>query len=201
MWTASDYKLLILEALLHRHGGPLSGSEASEAVPMIEHSDNVAGYEEFENLGGRSGFQTGINALGLTHTSAGHADPAFTVTSAIDLVTALKNLVRPGPLTSASQAYALNLMEQVESDQRWGVGVDADPGTDFANKNGWLAIDNSNGPGENDNGLWAVNSVGVIRINGQQVLMAVMTRHRPNFAEGVTLVEDLARAIKPLVSS
>ena len=201
MWTASDYKLLILEALLHKHGGPLSGTEASEAIPMIENSDNTAGYEEFENLGGRDGLQDGLDAIGLTKTTAGHADPAFTATSAMQMIIALKNLVGAGPLTASSRAYALNLMENVESDQRWGVGVDADAGTDFANKNGWLSIDNSNGPGENDNGLWAVNSVGVIRVNGQQVLMAVMTRHRPDFDSGVALVEALAKAIKPLVST
>jgi len=201
MWTASVYKLFILEILLQRAGGPLSGSEASQAIPMIEHSDNVAGYEEFIKAGRRDGLTDGFAKLGLKHTAAGHADPAFTITSAMDCMTLLKNLVKPGPLTASAQSYALNLMEQVESDQRWGVGVDADPGTDFANKNGWLAIDNSNGPGENDNGLWAVNSVGVIRINGQQVLMAVMTRHRPSFADGVKLVENLARAIKPLVST
>jgi hypothetical protein len=201
MWTASDYKLLILESLLHKHGGPLSGTEANEAIPMIENSDNTAGYEEFENLGGRDGFQDGLDSIGLKTTTAGHADPAFTATSAMQMIIALKNLVSTGPLTASSQAYALHLMENVESDQRWGVGVDADAGTDFANKNGWLSIDNSNGPGENDNGLWAVNSVGVIRINGQQVLMAIMTRHRPDFDSGVALVESLAKAIKPLVSS
>lgn len=201
MWTASVYKLFILEVLLHRAGGPLSGGDNSEAASMIEHSDNVAGYAEFLRLGGRPGLQSGFDVLGLTHTVAGHADPAFTVTSAMDCLTLLKHLVGPGPLTASARAYALNLMEQVETDQRWGVGVDADANTDFANKNGWLSIDNSNGPGEDDDGLWAVNSVGVIRVNGQQVLMAVMTRHRPSFDAGVNLVESLALAIKPLVSA
>ena len=59
MWTASVYKLFILEILLHRPGGPLTGTQANEAIPMIENSDNVAGYEEFENAGGRSGLDDG----------------------------------------------------------------------------------------------------------------------------------------------
>ena len=201
MWTASVYKLFILEVLLHRQGGPLTGSEAAEAIPMMENSDNVAGYQEFIYAGRRSGLQDGFADLGLKNTVAGVADPAFTRTSAMECITVLKNLVKPGPLTASARTYALNLMEKVEGDQRWGVGVDADAGSDFANKNGWLSIDNSNGPGEDDDGLWAVNSVGVVRINGQQVLMAVMTRHRPNFDNGVALVEALARAIKPLVSA
>ena len=201
MWTASLYKLFLLEILLHQQGGPLVGSEGSEAVPMIENSDNVAGYEEYENVGERSGEQAGYAALGLMHTTAGVADPAFTATSAMDCLTLLRNLVQNGPLTAASRAYALNLMENVESDQRWGVGVDADPGTDFANKNGWLSIDNDNDSGEDDDGLWAVTSAGVIRVHGQQVLMAVLTRHQPDFETGVKLVEALAQAMKPLVST
>ncbi|MCW2496789.1 serine hydrolase [Jatrophihabitans sp.] len=202
MWTASVYKLFVLETLLIDHGGPLTGTQADEAVPMIENSDNTAGYELFLAAGGRSGLLASVGKLGLKHTVPGHADPAFTITSAMDMITLLKNLVTSSsPLTAASRSYALNLMEKVESDQRWGVGVIADKGTDFANKNGWLSIDNSNGPGEDDNGLWAVNSVGVVRVKGQQVLMAVMTRHRPDFDSGVDLVQDLARAIEPAVAA
>src|SRR6266550_6695235 len=75
------------------------------------------------------------------------------------------------------------------------VGAVADPGTTFANKNGWLSVDNTNGPGENDNGLWLVNSVGVVMVQHQQVLMAVFTQHGDSFEDGVELVESLAKAI------
>ncbi len=71
-------------------------------------------------------------------------------------------------------------MRNVESDQRWGVGVTADPGTDFAKQNGWLGVDD-------DNGLWLVNSTGVVTIDGQQVLMVVLTQHDSDFATGVNL--------------
>jgi hypothetical protein len=200
MWTASVYKLFVLETLLVQHHGPLTGTESAEAIPMIENSNNTDGYELFLAAGGRPGLSAGAKSLGLTHTVPGVSDPAFTTTSAMDMITLLKNLVGPGPLTAASRSYVLNLMEQVEADQRWGVGVVADKGDDFANKNGWLSIDNTNGPGEDDNNLWAVNSVGVVRIHKQQVLMAVMTRHRPDFASGVTLVQNLAKAIAPAVA-
>lgn len=201
MWTASVYKLFVLETLLVQHGGPLTGSEADDAIPMIEQSNNVAGYDMFLDAGGRPGLVAAVSRLGLMDTVPGHSDPTFTTTSATDLITLLRNLVQPGPLSSSARSYALNLMRNVESDQRWGVGVVADKGTDFANKNGWLSIDNSNGPGETDNGLWAVNSVGVVTIDKQQVLMAVMTRHRPDFDSGVDLVQKLARAIAPAVSA
>jgi hypothetical protein len=91
-------------------------------------------------------------------------------------------------------------MRWVDADQRWGVGVVADQGTAFQNKNGWLSIDNNNGPGEVDDGLWAVNSIGIVTVHGQQVLLAVMTQHRPSLEAGETLVQALARAIAPAVA-
>ena len=85
-------------------------------------------------------------------------------------------------------------MRNVESDQRWGVGVVADAGTDFANKNGWLSVDD-------DNELWLVNSTGIVTIDGQQVLIVVLTQHDSDFDTGVDLVQSLATALAPLVVS
>jgi hypothetical protein len=76
----------------------------------------------------------------------------------------------------------------------------ADRGSDFANKNGWLDIDNDNPPGEQDDGLWVVTSAGVVTVHHQQVLMAVFTQHQPDFETGVRLVEKLAEAITPAVA-
>jgi len=200
MWTASVYKLFVLEALLLQNGAPLTGTQANEAIPMMEQSNNVDGYDLFLAAGGNSGMAAAAKRLGLKHTVLGRSDPTFTRTNASDMLILLGNLVRKGPLTAASRSYALGLMRQVELDQRWGVSVVADKHTAFAIKNGWLGIDNDNGSDENDNGLWVINSVGVVTVDGQQVLMAIMTQHRRDFASGVTLVEAFARAVKPLVA-
>jgi beta-lactamase class A len=204
MWTASCYKLLVLETLLlqRQQSGGLGAAELAEATRMIENSDNVAGYALFETIGGNAALTDALTQFGMTHTVPGDSDPTFTRTSASDYLVLLENLVsRSSPLTPASQALALGLMRSVEADQRWGVGVVSDPGSDFANKNGWLSVDNTNGPGEQDNDLWIVNSAGVITVAGQQVLMVVMTEHRPSYQDGINLVQSLATAVKPLVSS
>ena len=199
MWTASAYKLLILETLLLQNGGPLYGYQASEAVPMIENSDNAAGYSLFLAAGGNGGLESALQRFGMTHTIPGVSDPTFTRTSAADYLRLVRNLVGPSPLTPSAQAYAKNLMRNVEADQRWGVGVVADKGSVFYNKNGWLSVDDSNGPGETDDGRWAVTSVGIVKVHGQQLLMAVFTQHQPDMGTGVDLVEKLARAIAPAV--
>jgi beta-lactamase class A len=202
MRTGSVYKLFVLETLLLQHqdsGTDLSDYEMSKATPMIEQSDNVAAYQLFEDIGSNDGLNAAAPRLGLHHTVPGQADPAVTTTSAQDYLALLEDLVRNGPLDSDSRSYALGLMRNVESDQRWGVGVVADPGTTFANKNGWLSVDNSNGEGESDNDRWLVNSVGIVTVHGQQVLIAAFTQHGDSYETGVRLVESLVKTITPAV--
>ncbi|HZZ95585.1 MAG TPA: serine hydrolase [Jatrophihabitantaceae bacterium] len=204
IWTASVYKLFILETLLlerQRTGTTLSDGEAGTAARAIENSDNVSGYDLFLDIGGNAGLTKGARALGLSHTVPGQSDPTFTTTSAEDCLTLLKNLVAGGPLDKRSRSFTLGLMRDVEADQRWGIGSVADRGTGFANKNGWLSINNTNGPGEDDGGLWVANSLGIVTVGGQQVLMAVLTEHNPDFATGVRLVQAITRqAVKAVVT-
>ncbi len=198
MWTASTYKLFLVEQLLlHRQGGGgigLSSSEIAQCTTALENSDNVAGYELFSGGGGNPAMQQTASRLHMTHTDADGTDPAFLRTSAADYLQVLRALVDPdSPLSAASRHFVLHLMSQVEPDQRWGVGVVADKGTTFYNKNGWLSIDNSNGPGEDDGFRWVVSSVGIVTVHSHKLLLSVFTEHNPSFADGVGQVQALAR--------
>ncbi len=200
MWTASAYKLYVLEALLLRQGS-LSDYQVNQATSALENSDNVAGYSLFLAAGGNSALGSAAQRFGMTHTVPGNSDPTFTRTSAIDCLQLLRNLVRPdGPFSADTRSFVLGLMRNVEPDQRWGVGAAADKASIFYNKNGWLSVDNSNGPDEADDGRWITTSLGILTIKGQQVLMAVLTQHNRSFGDGVALVQQLARTIAPAVS-
>jgi hypothetical protein len=78
-------------------------------------------------------------------------------------------------------------MSNVEADERWGVPAAADAHSTYAVKNGWLAIDD-------DGDRWAVTSDGIVRVDGQRVLMSVMTQHDESMDDGVQLVQRLAHA-------
>jgi len=204
MWTASAYKLFMVEALLVQHqdsGTTLSTGEDYVASTAIENSDNNSGYSLFLTVGGRSGEDAMLKRFGMTHSHSGASDPAFTTLSGTDGLILLRNLVeKKSPLDAKSRAYLLDLMRNVEPDQRWGVGVVADPGTSFANKNGWLAVDNSNAGGEDDNGLWITTSLGIVTVHGQQVLLSVLTRHNSDLDEGIKRVESLSRDLAAIVA-
>ncbi|MBV9592727.1 MAG: serine hydrolase [Actinobacteria bacterium] len=199
MNTGSVVKLDILETLLLEHqqaGQPLTDDEDANAMSMIENSDNDAAEALWEDVGSDQAVSRANQTLGpLPNTVPGADDYwGLTITDASDQLLLLRNLVSTdGPLDAASQAYALNLMRNVESDQRWGVGAVADAGTTFANKNGWLAV-------SDDDNLWLVNSLGIVTVQGQQVLLAIMTQHDSSESAGIATVESIAAAVAPAVA-
>lgn len=193
MTAASVFKLLLLEGwLLHDQdlGRPPGDGDADALTAMVENSDNDAADQVFGALGGSAGVTSVLHRLGLTATVLGAADQwGLSTTTATDQLVALTDLVAPqGPLSTASEAYALGLMSDVEPDQRWGVAAAADPGTDVANKNGWLDLDA-------DGGRWVASSVGVLQIGGHRVLLAVLTQHDTDLADGIGLVQAVSRAV------
>jgi beta-lactamase class A len=194
MTAASLFKLVLLEGYLlqNQDDGQSPGDGESDALAaMIENSDNDAADQVYEALGGAAGVGATLPRLGLAGTVLGSDDHwGLSTTTAADQLTLLGDLVTPtSPLSVPSRAYALQLMRNVEDDQRWGVGA-ADPSSAFANKNGWLEAD--------DDGRWAVNSVGVI--DGRRVLLAVLSQHDANFTDGIDLVESLSDAVSGALS-
>jgi hypothetical protein len=193
MTTASIVKVQLLESLLLKHqraGTELSDSEVDTVTAMIEHSDNGAAETTFWDVGGRDAVVDLESALGLskTKTVPGSDDYwGLTTTSAQQQLVLLNNLVSAqSPLTAANRHFVLGLMRNVEADQTWGVPVAASSGT-TAVKNGWLAV-------TDDSDLWAVNSIGVLTVHGDTVLVSVMTQHDSSFDGGVDRVQTLAKA-------
>lgn len=189
MTEASVIKLDILQAALYQSQQGNSFDQG-EAELMMDNSDNVAADQVFDEIGGNPGLQSYNDRLGLVDTSL---DPdgswGLSTTAAMDQITLLKALVSgSSPLTLASRQDALSLMGDVEADQDWGVSTPADAATTSKLKNGWLSVDG-------DDGRWAVNSVGVITAAGDQLVLAVLSQHQPDYQSGVDRVEAAARLL------
>jgi hypothetical protein len=191
--AASVFKLTLLECYLlgNQERGQQPGDGAPDALAgMIDNSDNDAADQIYAALGGDDGVSSRMGRLGMSSTVLGpRYQWGLSTTTGTDQATLLANLgSAESPLSSASRAYAVGLMNNVESDQRWGVGAAADPGSEFANKNGWLNVDA-------DGGRWVVSSVGLIQVGGRQVLLAVLTQHDADLADGISLVQSLSQAV------
>jgi hypothetical protein len=188
--TASIMKVDILATLLAQGqstGRGLTPGEQSMAVPMMEESDNDDGQDLWDSEGGATAVDAFDTAAGLTQTDPDAAGYwGLSTTTAADQVQLLRTVAYPNAtLTPASQAYELNLMENVESDQAWGVSAGVGAGSTVALKNGWLPL---------DSGGWQVNSIGYVDGQGRDYVVAVLTDDDTE-ADGINFIQGLSGLI------
>ena len=187
--SASVIKVITLGALLYQlqqaHES-LDSYQDALATAMITQSDNDA-QDELWNEIGMPALQAFVNAARMNHTVLGQDDYwGLTEVNAHDELRLLQLLITHNPvLNAASRGYALNLMADVISGQRWGVSAGAPPDTTVHLKNGWLP----------DPDLWDINSIGDFTHNDRDYSIAILTSNDPDMAYGVDTVEAIARLI------
>ena len=188
--TASIVKVDILATLLLQaqdQGTTLTQNQQSLATTMIENSDNDSATALWDDIGQESGLNAANQRFGLTSTAGGtEGNWGLTTTTAADQLRLLRQVFTSDSLLSAtSRQYVQGLLDQVESDQRWGVSAAAS-GSDYAVKNGWLP--------RSATGLWVINSIGEVERNGHQLLIAVVSDGNLSESAGISLVQSVAQA-------
>ena len=164
-----------------RPGSQRAGSGAGRGNDRGQRQSS--GIRVVECRGRRARMEAGNAALGLRDTwPHPGGSRGLATTSAADQLRLLADLASPrSPLSAPARSYELSLMRHVEPSQRWGVAAAADPGTRPAVKDGWLPV----GP----QGTWIINSIGVIRHGGQQLLIAVLSSGQPSESSGIRQVQ------------
>jgi beta-lactamase class A len=191
--TASIVKVDILSALLlraQRANRRLTAAERALATRMIENSDNNAANTLWYAAGGSAGVAVANRKLRLRSTSPGPGGYwGSTTTSAADQVRILSALTSThSPLTARSRGYILGLMSHVTSEQAWGVSAAADDDDAVAVKNGWL-------PRAADGGRWTVNSIGRVRGDDHDYLIAVLSKSNSSMGAGIETIEHATRLV------
>ncbi|MFF3753668.1 hypothetical protein ACFYYH_24880 [Streptomyces sp. NPDC002018] len=191
--TASIVKVDILVALLLRaqdEGRRLTAGEKAYASSMIHVSDNASADALWSVIGGAAGLDAANRRLGLTSTTAGGGGRwGLTQTTAADqlvLLSAVFGEDSASALSAASRAYVQGLMGGIAEGQAWGVSA-AGPATGL--KNGWLP--------RTATGLWDINSIGRVTVDGHGYLVAVLSRGSVSKEAGIALVERAARTAVP----
>ena len=188
--TASIVKVDILATLLLQAqdaGRHLTASEKTYATAMIENSDNDSASALWRIIGLAEGLDAANERLGLTGTEGGDGMLwGLTQTTAADQLTLMRQVFGDdSELSEASRTYLRGLMGQIAADQDWGVSAAAD-GSRWALKNGWLA--------RSTTGLWDINSIGRVTVDGRDCLVAVLSNGNSTKAKGISLVEAAAKA-------
>jgi hypothetical protein len=163
---------------------------------MITLSDNVAATSLFYFSGGCTTLTLFNTLIPTRHTRVGCETPTYygwgnTTTTAADQVAIVRTLAyRNATLERDAREYGLHLMESVEPTQRWGITcgpwgtqcaapdyAPPDPDVTVALKNGWKFLPTC--AKQDDSCPWQVNSIGWVRGQGRNYVLAVLTTDDP----------------------
>ncbi|MET7336260.1 serine hydrolase [Nonomuraea sp. NPDC005650] len=193
--TASTAKVQILMALLLRTSWKkLPAAVRHDADLMIRYSDNHAADRLWLRAGGAPGFTRAGRTFGLKDTQGVPGECVdlycwgITRTSVDDQIRLMRALVSgKSPLKAKDRGQVLNLMGRVVDGQNWGISAAACAGDRVALKNGWLKRVSTK--------LWATVSVGLIRGDGHDYAVAVLTEGSPEVGYGIATVEGVTKRI------
>ncbi|ANW20101.1 serine hydrolase [Streptomyces clavuligerus] len=188
--SASVVKVTVLGALLldaQQQKRNLTSREQTLAKAMITKSDNASTSTLWRQLG-LTKIKRFLGGAGMTQTVPG-ADGYWGLTQITvrDQQRLLERLTtRNTLLTDASRTYALKLMGQVVSDQRWGTPAGAPSTVTVQVKNGWL---------ERKTHGWRVHSVGAFTKKGDDYQISVLTHGNRTQRDGINSIQAVSRAI------
>lgn len=213
--SASVVKTIILGALLYQKGGTLTEAEDALARKMITASDNASATTLWKQLSDlkdpakpnpvriqefldKAGMDNTVldkeGSWGLTQVTAGDQEKLLRIFSGDD----------DSVLGSKARSYALELMNQVQSTQRWGATAGAPLDSVIHVKNGWLQRSQNPDVDSFDRGDWKVNSMAVLTENGYDSGLVVLTENnrvpegRPaneGWDYGIETIETISRTI------
>lgn len=185
----SSIKIPILLAFLahtEHKGREPNPEEWSLLTTMIENSNNDAASALYEKIGGAAGLAAYLKRIGVRGFTPNREAWGYSQITPLAMVRLLTRLETGTILTAHDRKRAQHLMEHVERDQQWGVGRTAPTGATVAMKNGWL-------PGPN--GLWTVNTSGIVHVDGDTYILSVYTQNQPSFAQGKAMVRHICRVV------
>ncbi len=191
---ASSAKVPIMLTFLtmtEHQGREPNGNEMSLLTTMIENSNNDSAQALFDEIGGTgpmSSFAASVHVSGL------NPDPdawGWSTVSPMAMVQFLTLLHDGKILNAQDRALALNLMENIESDQQNGVGNTAPSGATVAMKDGWVPA---------PDGLWAMNSSGIVTLGGETYMIAVYTQEDNQLSDGWNITQNVASAVGKLLT-
>jgi len=198
---ASVVKVNILAALLAKSptsNPPLTAPMRELAQEMIVASDNNAATSLWTAAGGSDGIAAVNRRIGLTSTTpspcvqcSGFPWPGWglTTTTPLDQLKLLREIFFDGAfMNSVDRAYQLQLMESVLPSERWGVSSGVPSTAAVALKNGWLPLNDA----DTD---WQINSVGWVRGNGRDYLIALFSTGNPSEVYGIQTLDAVSAQI------
>ncbi len=186
---ASSAKVPLLVSyltMIESQGRGPNSYEMSVMSAMIENSDNNAAQVIYDTIGYDAGQQAYMHSWGITDYTSDPNGWGWGQWSPSDMAHLLTLLQQGKVLNSSDRALAFQLMESIESDQRFGVGDTAPANATVAMKDGWVT-----GP----DGAWAVNTSGIVTVGKETYIITVYTGEQNSFGSGQDIVNHVCGAV------
>ncbi|MET8981237.1 serine hydrolase [Streptomyces sp. NPDC004539] len=216
--SASVIKTAILGALLFQSNGPLTSEDDALARKMITVSDNTSAttlWKKLSDLTNPSApnpvkIQEFLDAVGMSDTVLDKEGFwGLSQVTAADQLKLLKAFTDNGEhgtpvLSPEARAYALDLMNHVQSDQRWGTPAGAPQNAVVHVKNGWLRRSNNPDVDPYDRLDWKVNSMAAFTGDDYDYGLVVLTENNrvadgqpaeSGWTYGINTIEGVAHAV------
>jgi hypothetical protein len=170
-----------------------NANEMALLTAMIEQSDNDAAEALWLAEGGAPAVAAMVHALGISGLNPDViGEWGYSTVSPLAMVQLLTALHDGKVLTAQDRALALNLMSHIEPDQQRGVGVTAPQGASYWMKDGWVTA---------PNGLWAVNSSGIVTLGSETYIISVYSQNKATLDEGWEIAEQVCGTAGKLLTS
>jgi hypothetical protein len=191
--VASSVKVPIMLSLLtqiERQGRQPTSDEMYLLTTMIENSNNASAQALYEEIGDAQGLTSYMQQFGVTGLSATPFAWGWSTITPQAMAQLLTLLLTGQVLTPQDRALALNLMENVESDQQIGVGTTAPAGATVALKDGWVQ-----GPDD----LWVMNTSGIVYSGSETYIISVYTTDLDDLPQGWDITQHVCGAVAQLL--
>lgn len=213
--SASVTKTIILGALLYQTGGTLTDEESALARKMITESDNASATTLWKQLSDLTNpkkpnpvkVQEFLDKAGMDNTVLDKEGVwGLTQVTAEDQAKLLRIFTGDdgSVLGSKSRSIALELMNHVQSTQRWGATAGAPLDSVMHVKNGWLQRSQDPDVDTFDKGDWKVNSMAALTEKGYDSGLVVLTENnrvpeghpaKEGWDYGIDTIETISRSI------
>lgn len=188
--AASSMKVPIMLTffdMIERQGRGPTGHELYLLSTMIENSNNdSASALYYGEIGGANGVTRYMQKIGVSGLWANPNAWGYSLIYPSTMVQLLTRLYWGSILTARDRNLALYFMENVQADQRVGVGDTAPRGATVALKDGWVV-----GP----DGYWVMNSSGIVTLGRETYVIASYTRDDSSLFAGQNIVRQICAKV------
>lgn len=182
--------VLAFLALTEQQGRRPSSDEKAMLSALMQSADAETGEELYDEIGRALGLKEYLQRIGVAGLVPENDDLLYSEAQPLAMVQLLSMLYQGKVLTSQDRALVFSLLENTPPDQRVGVGDTSPQGATVVMKDGWVM---------GTDGLWAMNSSGIVTVNGETYIISVSSAHLSTLADGQAIARQVCARVAALL--